>query len=66
MLGEIYAAAGDHAAAVRVLADLQQEAARRYVCPHEVAALQAALGDKDAAFASLLKVLEVRSAASPS
>ena len=61
MLGETYAAAGDRKSAQRVLGELKQQASRRYVCPHEVAALQAALQEKDQALGSLEKAYEVRS-----
>jgi hypothetical protein len=52
-LGAAYALAGDREKAIGILKKLQTT--KDYVSPGELAALYAALGDKDAAFASLDK-----------
>ncbi|NOT61868.1 MAG: tetratricopeptide repeat protein [Acidobacteria bacterium] len=48
-LGHAYAAAGQHAEAQAVLAELQTLAQRKYVSPYDVATIYAALGEKEPA-----------------
>ena len=60
-LGHAYAAAGRHAEAQAVLAELAELAKSRYVSPYDVATIHAGLGDKDAALAWLDKAYEDRS-----
>jgi len=52
-LGRAYAAAGRRDDARRVLVEMNQLSRRQYVSPYDIAVIQAALGEKDQAFASL-------------
>jgi TolB-like protein len=61
MLGEVQAMANNSTSAERLLADLKLRAGRQYVCPHEIAALQAALHHYDQALDSLEQAYQVRS-----
>lgn len=54
-LGRAYAQAGERANALRILAQLQQEAKQTYIPPYFLATLYAALGEKEQAFAWLDK-----------
>jgi serine/threonine-protein kinase len=54
MLGGAYAAWGKPEEARRVLAELDEQAGRHYVCPYEIATVYAGLGDKE----STLRLLE--------
>jgi Flp pilus assembly protein TadD len=47
MLGGAYAAWGKKDEARRVLAELNEQATKHYVCPYEVATVHAGLGDKE-------------------
>jgi TolB-like protein/Flp pilus assembly protein TadD len=58
MLGGAYAAGGKTGKAGEILASLQQRAARRYVCPYEIATVHAGLGDRDAAFRTLEQAVD--------
>ena len=49
-LGRAYAAAGMKEETQKVLDELSESAKERYVCPHHVAQIYAALGDKEQAF----------------
>jgi len=60
-LGEIHAMAGQRDAAEQVLGRLRSKATRHYVCPHEIGALQAALGRYGEAIDSLEQAYQVRS-----
>jgi serine/threonine-protein kinase len=63
MLGAIglgYALCGQQGEARKVLDDLLQRAKQRYVSPHLVAVIYAALGDRDEGFAWLDKAFEMR------
>jgi hypothetical protein len=52
---------GDRAAALAILADLQQAAAERYVSPYEFAWIYAGLDDRESALASLEEACAERS-----
>jgi serine/threonine protein kinase/tetratricopeptide (TPR) repeat protein len=60
-LGRIHATFGRRAEAEATLARLEEMAGGRYVSPYYVAAIHAALGETDAAFARHEKALEERS-----
>jgi DNA-binding winged helix-turn-helix (wHTH) protein/TolB-like protein/Flp pilus assembly protein TadD len=60
-LGQAYAAAGKLRDARRVLTDLIQESAAKYVPPYAVAQVYSSLGDKDQAFVWLDRAFEDRS-----
>jgi tetratricopeptide (TPR) repeat protein len=60
-LGHLYAKLGRRADALGALARLEEMAHKRYVSPCEIATVQAALGQKDEAFASLDRCHEDRS-----
>ena len=57
LLGHAYAASGKRAEAQRVLNDLEQLQAQRYVSPYTVAAIYAGLNDQDQAFTWLEKAV---------
>ena len=59
-LGYAYAMAGDHGAALNVLEEIEASAAEEFVWPSHVALVQSLLGEREAAFASLQRALEVR------
>ena len=59
-LGSIYARAGKRTEALKTLSALQDESKRLYVAPTSVAAIYAALGDKNKAFEWLEKAFEER------
>ena len=65
MLGGAYAAAGKTAEARKVLAELEQMADQRYVCPYEVATVHAGLGDNKKAIEWLEKGLKERADCMP-
>ena len=52
---------GDAAGARQILESLLVDRTRRFVQPYEIATIQLALGDRDAAMASLLEAFEIRS-----
>lgn len=60
-LGHCYAKSGNKSEALKTLAELQQLAKSRYVSAYHLAAIYAALGDKDQTFAQLNKAFEERS-----
>lgn len=60
LLGHAYAASGKKAAALQILADLQQLQSQRYVSPYTVAAIYTGLGDQEQAFNWLEKAVEER------
>ena len=60
-LGRAYAAAGMREETQKVLDELSESAKERYVCPHHVAQIYAALGDKEQAFHWLEKAYEEHS-----
>lgn len=60
LLGHAYAVSGKTAEARKVLGDLHELQNRRYVSPYTVAAIYAALGEKDQAFKWLEKAYEER------
>jgi TolB-like protein/Tfp pilus assembly protein PilF len=60
LLGHAYAASGKVAEARQVLAELRELERQQYVSPYTVAAIHAALGDKDKAFEWLEKAFEQR------
>ena len=60
-LGQAYAQSGDRAGARKILKELNDRSTRTYVQPMWIAAIQAALGDKDDAFQYLRKALGDRS-----
>ena len=55
------ALAGDAPAARRMLAEVEEEARKRYISPYSLALVHAALGEKDAAFRELDRALAERS-----
>ncbi len=59
-LGYVYAAAGRHAEARKVLAQLRELSARRHVSPYILATVHAGLGERDRALALLEKAFEER------
>jgi TolB-like protein/Flp pilus assembly protein TadD len=61
LLGYAYAAAGECGQARRVLADLQESSARRYVSPYYIAAIYTGLGETERAFECLEQAYEDRS-----
>ncbi len=61
-LGCAYAACGKKREAREVLNELMKLSKQRYISPYNIAVLHAALGEKDAAFASLAKAYEDRDA----
>ena len=60
-IGHVHVAAGDRRAAERVIGELQQEAARRYVSPFEIALIYVGIGDTNRAFEWLDKAYADRS-----
>jgi len=64
-VGYSYAASGKKGDAQKVLRELKDEAARRYVDPYLIAIIHAGLGEKDQAFVWLEKAFEERSAWMP-
>lgn len=60
LLGHAYARAGDRAKALAVLAELQSQAAERYVPPHNIAVVYYSLDDKEEALRWLEKAYEDR------
>ena len=60
-IGHVYAAAGDADAAARVIRELQQESAHRYVSPFEIGLIYVGLGDTRRAFEWLEKAYSERS-----
>jgi TolB-like protein len=65
MAGSAIAAAGDLAGAREVLGRLEEISKTRYVCPYQVGAIYAHLGEKDEAFRRLEKAFKVRSQCVP-
>ncbi|MEO8129193.1 MAG: winged helix-turn-helix domain-containing protein [Bryobacteraceae bacterium] len=59
-IGHVYARSGQHAAARKVIADLQETAKRRYVSPYDVATIYAGLGDKEQTLVWLERAYEDR------
>jgi eukaryotic-like serine/threonine-protein kinase len=59
-LGKLKAASGDRQGATQVLEELASRSRKGYVSPYFSAIIQAALGDRDAAFASLERGFEAR------
>ena len=59
-LGLAYARSGKSGEARKILDELKQRSKRKYLSPGVIAALQAALGEKDQAFASLDKAYDER------
>jgi TolB-like protein/Tfp pilus assembly protein PilF len=59
-LAHTYARMGDRARALSIVEELRRDAPRRYVSPYSMAAVHAALGEKDAAFECLDRSLEER------
>jgi tetratricopeptide (TPR) repeat protein len=59
-LGLAYALSGKSGEARKILDELKQRSQRKYLSPGVIAALQAALGEKDQAFASLDKGYDER------
>ena len=60
-MGHLYAKLGRRQEAVTALARLQALSQKRYISPCEMATVQGALGDKDAAFKSLQQCYDDRS-----
>lgn len=60
-LAHAYVAIGKRAAAERILQDLQEQSKISYVSPYMIAAIYAALGDKERAFHFLKKAYQERS-----
>jgi tetratricopeptide (TPR) repeat protein len=60
-IASAYALAGDKSKARTMLADIEAQARRRYICGFNVACLYAALGDKEQAFNWLEKAYRDRS-----
>jgi len=60
-LAHTYAVSGKRIEALKIIADLQQVANRKYVPPYQVGAIYAGLGDKDQAFIWLEKAYQERS-----
>jgi predicted Zn-dependent protease len=60
-LGQLYAAAGRPADARSILVQLLDASKQRYVSPYLIATLQAALGQRRQAFASLDRAVQERS-----
>jgi serine/threonine-protein kinase len=60
-IGRVHALSGNRREAERVLAALQQESARRFINPFEIALVYMGLGDIDRTFAWLEKAYQVRS-----
>ena len=56
-----YARSGDEAEARRLLADIEKQAAERYVSPITLAMIRIGLGERDQAFALLDEALKERS-----
>jgi Flp pilus assembly protein TadD len=50
MLGGVYARSGRRAEAMKVLAELKEQAKKRFVCPYETATVHLGLGEKEEAF----------------
>ncbi|HZR09396.1 MAG TPA: protein kinase, partial [Myxococcales bacterium] len=61
--GYVHAKAGDRKEALRIVADLEERSRHQYVAPSNLALVDAALGDKDRAFALLDTAVTVRDAA---
>jgi tetratricopeptide (TPR) repeat protein len=59
-LGHAYALAGKHGEARKILDELKQQAGRKYLAPSVIAALCAALGERDQAFAWLDRAYDER------
>jgi eukaryotic-like serine/threonine-protein kinase len=60
LLGHVYAAANRRNEAEAILRQLVAQSKQRYVPPYPIAAIYAALGEKDEAFAWLEKAYEGR------
>ena len=60
-LGQAYALSGNRSEALRTIEQMKEWSKRRYVSPHSIALVYAALGEKDLAFEWLEKALDVRS-----
>lgn len=60
-LGHNYAVSGRKKEALKLLEELKEQSNQRYVSPYDMAIIQAALGDKDLAVASLQAAYEDRS-----
>ena len=60
-LGQAYALSGSRSEALRTVEQMKEWSKRRYVSPHSIALVYAALGEKDLAFEWLEKALVVRS-----
>jgi TolB-like protein/Tfp pilus assembly protein PilF len=60
-LAHAYAASGQRGPAEKILQDLKQKSTSSYVSPYMIAAIYAALGDKDKAFDFMEKAYQVRS-----
>ncbi len=60
-LGNVYAAAGKKAEALKVLQELKELSKQRYVSPYSIACVYAGLNDKDQAFEWLDQAYEERS-----
>ena len=60
-LGNVYAAAGKKAEALKVLQELKELSKQRYVSPYSIACVYAGLNDKDQAFEWLERAYEERS-----
>ena len=60
-VGRVYALSGRRAEAERIVAELEEQSKHKHVPPYPLAALHAALGEKDRAFEYLEKVYDERS-----
>jgi len=60
LLGRAYALAGKTDEAQKIIAQLKEQSARRYVSPYQVAMIYAGLGDKDQALTWLERAYQQR------
>jgi serine/threonine protein kinase/tetratricopeptide (TPR) repeat protein len=65
MLGGLHATTGNHAAVRATLAELGEQAKRRYVCPYEIATIHASLNDRQSTMKWLEKGLQDRADCMP-
>src|SRR2546423_8487508 len=61
-VGHLYVVAGKRDEALKVFDELKNESKERYVSPYDMALIDAALGDKEQAFADLQKAYDDRTA----